>query len=69
MKNNPFFKTYEGELTIAFIVILVTFLIMTISLKANNVGLSEAGLVITLLAILYSPFRKFVLNKNTKNAK
>ncbi|MGN1141975.1 MAG: hypothetical protein ACI4TF_12305 [Oliverpabstia sp.] len=61
MEKKSFFKTKEGGLTIAFIVIIAAFFIILAGLKTLNDTLCLVGFVIIVAAMLYSPVKVFIL--------
>lgn len=63
MEKKSFWKTMEGELTIAFIVILVAFAVIMVGIGSGNESFAVAGLFLVIIAIMYSPLRVFVFKK------
>ncbi len=61
MEKKSFFKTKEGGLTIAFVVIMVAFFIILAGLNTANDTICMAGFVIMVAAMLYSPVKTFIL--------
>lgn len=61
MEKKSFFKTKEGGLTIAFIVIMVAFVVILAGLGAANDMICTVGFVIMVAAMLYSPVKTFIL--------
>ncbi|MCF2555318.1 hypothetical protein [Faecalicatena contorta] len=61
MEKKSFFKTKEGGLTIAFIVIMVAFFIIMAGLNMANSAVCMAGFVIMVAAMLYSPVKVYIL--------
>lgn len=61
MEKKSFFKTKEGGLTIAFVVIMVAFFIILAGLNTANDTVCMAGFVIMVAAMLYSPVKTFIL--------
>lgn len=61
MERKSFFKTKEGGLTLAFIVIMIAFFIILAGLNAANDTICLAGFVIMVAAMLYSPIKTFIL--------
>lgn len=61
MEKKSFFKTKEGGLTIAFIVIMISFFIILAGLGAANDAVCLAGFIIMVAAMLYSPVKTFIL--------
>lgn len=66
MEKNSFFKTKAGGLTIAFIVIMAAFAIIMAGLKMSGDGLCVVGFVMIILAMLYSPFKVYILDRRKK---
>lgn len=61
MEKKSFFKTKEGGLTIAFIVIMAAFFIILAGLGTVNDTLCLIGFIIMVAAMLYSPVKTFIL--------
>ena len=61
MEKKSFFKTKEGGLTIAFIVIMAAFFIILAGLGSANDNICLAGFVIMVGAMLYSPVKTFII--------
>jgi len=61
MEKKSFFKTKEGGLTIAFIVIMAAFFIMLAGLGAESDSICLAGFAVMVAAMLYSPVKTFIL--------
>lgn len=61
MEKKSFFKTKEGGLTIAFIVIMIAFFIILAGLNTVNDTICMAGFVVMVAAMLYSPIKTFIL--------
>ena len=59
-EKKSFFKTKEGGLTIAFIVIMVAFAIIMAGLGSGSDSVCLAGFVIMVGAMLYSPIKTFI---------
>lgn len=62
MKKN-FFQTKEGGLTIAFIIIMISFFIIQNGLKMEGDTVSIVGLVLVIAAMLYSPVKVFIIDR------
>lgn len=62
MKKN-FFHTKEGGLTIAFIIIMISFFIIQNGLKMEGDTVSIVGLVLVIAAMLYSPVKVFIIDR------
>lgn len=61
--KKSFFHTKEGGLTIAFIVIMISFFIIQSGLKMEGEAVSIAGLLLVLAAMLYSPVKVFIIDR------
>ncbi len=61
--KNSFFKTKEGGLTIAFIIIMISFFLIQTGLKTGTNGLAMVGFVLVILSMLYSPVKVFIIDK------
>lgn len=61
MEKKSFFKTKEGGLTLAFIVIMAAFVIIIAGLNTANDTVCLTGFVIMVAAMLYSPIKTFIL--------
>ena len=66
MEEKSFFKTKEGGLTIAFIVILVAFVLIMIGLGSSGDGLCKVGFLLIVVAMLYSPVKVYILDRMKK---
>lgn len=61
-----FFARKEGALTIAFIVIMISFAVMIVGVNTNDATLCAIGFTCVMLSMMYSPFRTFFLDKIRK---
>lgn len=61
--KKSFFHKKEGGLTIAFIVIMISFFIIQSGLKMEGDAVSIAGLLLVLAAMLYSPVKVFIIDR------
>lgn len=61
MEKKSFFKTKEGGLTIAFMVIMIAFFIILAGLNMASDMICMVGFVIMIAAMLYSPVNVFIL--------
>ncbi|WP_346664296.1 hypothetical protein [uncultured Merdimonas sp.] len=61
--KNSFFKTKEGGLTIAFIIIMISFFLIQGGLAAGMNGLAYLGLVLVIISMLYSPVKVFIIDR------
>ncbi len=60
-EKKSFFKTKAGGLTIAFIVIMVAFVIIMAGLGSGNDSVCLVGFIIMVGAMLYSPITTFII--------
>lgn len=65
MKN--FFQTKAGGLTLAFIVIMVAFVVIMIGLNTGSDALCTLGFTAIVLAMLYSPVKVHLIDKLRNN--
>lgn len=63
MEEKSFFKTKEGGLTIAFIVIMVAFALILVGLQSSGNGLCMIGFLLIVVAMLYSPVKVYILDR------
>lgn len=61
--KSSFFKTKEGGLTIAFVIIMISFFLIQIGLDAGIGALAAAGFVLVIAAMLYSPVKVFMIDR------
>lgn len=61
MEKKSFFQTKEGGLTIAFIVIMVAFIVIMAGLNTANDTVCLTGFIIMVAAMLYSPVKTFII--------
>ena len=61
--KNSFFKTKEGGLTIAFIIIMISFFLIQIGLETGIGALAAAGFVLVIVSMLYSPVKVFIIDR------
>ena len=66
MEKNSFFKTIEGGLTIAFLAIMAAFGIIMAGLNASNDVICMIGFLVIVAAMLYSPFKVYILDRRKK---
>ena len=64
--KEKFFRTKEGGLTIAFVVILIAFVLILAGLKMQEDGMCAAGFVLMAAAMLYSPLKVYVFDRIRK---
>ncbi len=62
MEEKRFFKTKEGGLTIAFIVIMIAFVIIMMGLNSASNSLCMIGFLLIVVAMLYSPVKVYILD-------
>lgn len=67
MAKMSFFKTKEGGLTAAFAVIILAFAVILAGLNIQSEGLCLLGFILTVAAMLYSPFKVFVIDRRKKS--
>ena len=58
--KNSFFKTKEGGLTIAFIIIMISFFLIQGGLAAGMNALAYLGFILVIVSMLYSPVKVFI---------
>lgn len=63
MEKTSFFRTQAGGLTIAFIVIMIAFAVIMAGLAAASDVLCAVGFVLIVAAMLYSPFKVYILDR------
>lgn len=68
MEKKSFFKTKQGGLTIAFIVIILAFILILSGLRTQQDIACMTGFVMMVAAMLYAPLKVFVIDRN-KNKK
>lgn len=61
--KNSFFHTKEGGLTIAFIIIMVSFFLIQNGLKTGMDAFAMVGFVLVIAAMLYSPVKVFIMDR------
>lgn len=66
MQAQSFFRTKEGGLSIAGLVILVSFPITLLGIHTGADWLSAVGLGLILLGMIYSPLRTYVFGKRER---
>ena len=66
MEEKSFFKTKEGGLTIAFIVIMVAFVLIMVGLQSSGNSLCMIGFLLIVVAMLYSPVKVYILDRLKK---
>ena len=69
MKKTSFFRTKEGGLTAAVIVVMAAFVLTLFGLSADNAFAYGAGFILITAAMLYSPVKEKLINKFTKTGK
>ena len=63
MANNGFWETKAGRLTVAFIVIMIAFVLIMAGISTGADILCTVGFFVIAAAMLYSPIERFVLKK------
>ena len=63
MKNETFWKTKAGSFTIVFLVVMLAFVMILTGLYQGNAYLYIAGCVLIVLSMLYSPIKKYILDR------
>lgn len=61
-----FFKTKAGGLTIAFAVIMISFVMIMTGLGSENDMLCTIGFFLIVIAMLYSPVKVHILDRKKK---
>ena len=61
--KNSFFKTKEGGLTIAFIIIMISFFLIQGVLAAGMNALAYLGFILVIVSMLYSPVKVFIIDR------
>lgn len=61
--KNSFFKTKEGGLTIAFIIIMISFFLIQGGLAAGMNALAHLGFILVIVSMLYSPVKVFIIDR------
>ncbi len=67
MEEKSFFQTKEGGLTIAFLVIVASFVIVMIGLYTGADAVSVVGFLLIVAAMLYSPVKIYIWDKIKSN--
>lgn len=60
-EKQTFFKTKAGGLTLAFIAIMIAFVMIMAGLSSDNHMLADGGFIVMLMAMLYSPVKTYLL--------
>lgn len=63
MKNQSFFKTKAGGLTIVFLIMMLAFGIIMAGLGTSNDVLCTVGFLMIIVAMLYSPVKVFIIER------
>jgi hypothetical protein len=66
MSEKSFFKTKEGGMTIAFLVVMAAFVLIMIGLSSGSSVPGVIGFVMIIAAMLYSPVRVYLFDKRKK---
>ena len=61
--KNSFFKTKEGGLTIAFIIIMISFFLIQGGLAAGMNALAYLGFILVIVSMLYSLVKVFIIDR------
>lgn len=67
MERKRFFRTKEGGLTIAFIMICIAFAFIMAGLEGEKDLFCLIGLMIIVISMLYSPFKVYVSDRLKKS--
>ncbi len=63
MSKTSYLKSKEGGFVIAFVSIMIAFVFILLGFEWNQQFLSITGFVIVMLAMLYAPIRKYLIDK------
>jgi len=63
MSEKKFFQTKEGAMTLSFLVIMIAFVLIMVGVAIGVDLLCDISYIVLLLAVLYIPFRTYVLRK------
>lgn len=66
MEQKSFFQTKAGGLTIAFIVIMLAFVMIMAGLYTGTTVLGTIGFVLIVVAMLYSPVKVYIFDRRNK---
>ena len=66
MEKTSFWRTKAGALTIGFVVAMVSFMVILMGIKMKSEMLESCGLVLVIVAVLISPIKVFILDRNGK---
>lgn len=66
MEQKSFFQTKAGGLTIAFMVIMIAFVMILAGLYTGISVLCTIGFILIVVAMLYSPVEVYILSKLKK---
>lgn len=66
MEKKNFWKTNAGALTIAFIATMIGFMMILFGINHNANGMSTIGFIAIVAAMLISPIKVFVIDRNRK---
>ena len=69
MENKGFWGTKAGHLTMAFIVIMLAFILIMAGVAASSDILCAVGFFVIVVAMLYSQIETYLLKRNTKGKK
>ncbi|MEE1228293.1 MAG: hypothetical protein U0K57_04915 [Lachnospiraceae bacterium] len=63
MEEKSFFKTKAGGLTLAFIVIMIAFVVIMVGIASGSGAVESVGFIVMLLALMYAPFQTYILKR------
>lgn len=66
MEKQSFWKTKAGGLTLAFIIIMIAFVIIMAGLGMSNDVLCMIGFIMIVVAMLYSPVKVYIIDRKKK---
>lgn len=67
MEKKSFFRTKEGGLTIAFLAIMIAFVVIIAGVSTQNQTLYGIGFLMITAAMLYSPFKVYIYDRFRQN--
>lgn len=66
MEKQSFWETKAGGLTLAFIIIMIAFVIIMAGLGMSNDVLCMIGFIMIVVAMLYSPVKVYIIDRKKK---
>lgn len=63
MKENSFFRSKAGGMTIAFIIMMIGFAIIMAGINSGSHVVSNTGFIIITAAVVYSPVKVYIIDK------